>query len=497
MSSQESASLKTASRSLLVAAFVILIGIGAATAFSVGFTGSLEDSLSDPSSAPTVRMAALERLRDTLGYDGFLKSYRALMAGDTSAAPQLEHLARAADKALADFRAAGEDAHDAADAKSMVPLIAQFDRAAHNVAAGNEAPHLAQLEQTYAALKTRLASALEAARFRRVDTLSRTLNVAQTLAFVAMAALALILFGLAWFLRARLLEPLRTLRQSAERAADGGVFRQIWGIERRDEVGAVARAINRMRRQLASDSEVEGAPAVELRAVLDAKPYVPEYAGGVAAAAKGAGGPARSDPVDRLGLPRPDRKRFPGRRTRQPDRARSRRPCARRRRASGGAHRTHDRDHRFAGPRHARGPHRVGRAAERGDRAHGGIRSVVAQLSRLRPRAPASMAARAEAIATASRRTPRPSATIRRSDFAARFRNSATARNVPNANATPRSSGLASDLERLERLAANDAGLSADEAASLTASLIEAIDRLNVVVERVASSPNPRSRGRF
>lgn len=286
MSSQESSPLKSTSRSLAVAAIVILIGVGAASAFAVGFSGSLEESLANPASAPAVRIAALERMRDALGYDGFLKTYRAVADGDTSARPALQREAADANSALASLRSAGEDANDATQAGAIAPFVARFVRAAHNVSAGNDAPQFSVLEQNYVALRALIGEALESARYHRTAMLSRALGVAQTLAITALSLLSLTLLGLAWFLRSRLLDPLRALRFSAERAADGGMSRQVWGIDRSDEIGALARAVNRMRRQLASGSEIEGSIASEMRAVLDNRPLEAQPENSVATVAR-------------------------------------------------------------------------------------------------------------------------------------------------------------------------------------------------------------------
>jgi HAMP domain-containing protein len=270
MASQESTPLKAASRNLLVAAIVILIAIGAAAAFGIGYSDALEDSLANPSSAPQQRILALEGLRDALGADGFLKAYR-----EGAEAARIEAMVRRANGALARFRDAGETERDAIDARALTALVAPFDRAARDRMAGIPAPDPAILERAYNALKARIASAVDAARYRRIETLGHAFATAQTIAVLALTALSLTLFALAWFVRSRLLEPLRELRRSAEKAADGGLFRHLWGIERSDEIGALARAANRLRRQLAFEADETASPSGEIRAVLENRSYHP------------------------------------------------------------------------------------------------------------------------------------------------------------------------------------------------------------------------------
>lgn len=268
MARQESTPLKTASRNLLVAAIVILIGIGAAAAFGVGFSSALEQGLSNPASAPALRVAAAERLRDVLGYDGFLKSYR-----EGAEASVIAARVREANTAIRAFMSASETEADAADAKAMAAYVAVFERAVRDRMSGTPSPDPSALERTYVALKSNIADAITRANLRRIETLGHAFSIAQTLAVLALIALSLTLFGLAWYIRTRLLGPLRALRLSAEKAADGGLFRHLWGIERGDEIGALARAANRLRRQLAFEAHEAASPAGEIRSVLENRPY--------------------------------------------------------------------------------------------------------------------------------------------------------------------------------------------------------------------------------
>jgi HAMP domain-containing protein len=290
MASQESTPLKAASRNLLVAAAVLLIAVGAATAFAVGYSDALEDGLASPSSAPAQRITALESLRDALGSDGFLKTYR-----EGAEATRIAASVRRANSALAQFGAAAETERDEIDGRALAALVAPFDRAARDRLAGIPSPDPALLERAYSALKLRIASAIDSARYRRIETLGHAFATAQTIAVLALAALSLTLFGLAWFIRSRLLEPLRELRRSAEKAADGGLFRHLWGIERNDEIGALARAANRLRRQLAFEADETASPSGEIRAVLENRSYHPALTASASTEVVAAAGRIESD----------------------------------------------------------------------------------------------------------------------------------------------------------------------------------------------------------
>jgi len=75
---------------------------------------------------------------------------------------------------------------------------------------------------------------------------------------VAVAALSLLtgfLFALAWFLRVRVLAPLEALRRSLAAIAAGALTQPVAGIEQRDEIGATARAAERLRQALLGDTD--------------------------------------------------------------------------------------------------------------------------------------------------------------------------------------------------------------------------------------------------
>jgi methyl-accepting chemotaxis protein len=492
MADQESAPIRTASRNLLVAAVVVLVGIGAATAFAIGFSGALEDSLANPSSAPAMRIAALERIRDVIGSDGFLKSYR-----EGAEAPDIARRTTEADAALAKFRMAAEIERDDADARALAALLAPFHRAARDRMAGMPSPDPAALEQSYAALKLRVAEAIDSARFRRIETLNRAFAVAQTLAVLALSALSLTLFGLAWFLRTRLLEPLRTLRQSAEQAADGGMHRHVWGIERKDEIGAVARACNRLRRQLAALSEAPGSAAEAMRAVLENRPPTAILPPPEAAAGSGEVTTAARRLQSDLGT---ILSAVGDARTRIED-------------ASRDAARASQTAIEAANLARA-GAQRLTANAERailnaGDEARtmlSALSSSVARLSKAAARLEGTQVARAggeapRAIAGRRRGHPGRRETDRadepefspkeekaESDLYAALVRLASTKEIPKPNSEAPFAGLAADLDTIEKLSRKSGGLGEGEAAALTAGLIEAIDRLNGVVEQVAAA---------
>jgi HAMP domain-containing protein len=101
---------------------------------------------------------------------------------------------------------------------------------------------------------------------------SAALVWAQVAAITALTLLSAMLFALAWFLRERLIAPLDALRRSLI-SATGPEAQPVSGLERKDEIGAVARAADRLRQMATAYRQHQGpqilAQAIE-RLIKDA-----------------------------------------------------------------------------------------------------------------------------------------------------------------------------------------------------------------------------------
>src|SRR5258705_2102676 len=76
---------------------------------------------------------------------------------------------------------------------------------------------------------------------------------AQAIAIAALMLLAMLLLLTGLLLRRRLFSPLESLRRSLTSAAVGGLSEPIWGLDRKDEVGAVARSVERLRHSIVTN----------------------------------------------------------------------------------------------------------------------------------------------------------------------------------------------------------------------------------------------------
>jgi HAMP domain-containing protein len=257
---------------VIAASFLSLTVAAAAAAFAIGFTGALNQGLADPNSTPIVRITNLQRLDRALGYDGFLRTYRAfLAAGDRSQGAELRRLADDADISLSLFTRAGTNERDRDTAASLRRLEAPFRRAALFAAgtagASDGLVPSAQLERDYALLRDRIAAAAEDANIERIEGLAQALVWVQATSVGALSLVSIVLFALAWFLRERLIAPLEALRRSVMAAAGGAVSDPLWGLERKDEMGAIARAADRLRQTAAASHASRVLPRLHMELI--------------------------------------------------------------------------------------------------------------------------------------------------------------------------------------------------------------------------------------
>ena len=277
MANRPTVSLRALSRRTLWISLAVVLATGAAGAYAVGFTGELGRRLADPASAPVQRVAALERLETALGYNGFLNHYRDFLgSGSAAAHKRMENALAEAAEARAVFDGASEGRGDAAAGRAIDPLLAVFRRATlayedrDMAGSADELPSLPEVERAYGALKLEAAGVIAMARFERVAALGRALAIAQGVSIAALCLVAAALFALAWFIRVRIIEPVEAVRRSAENAADGAVFHPVWGIDRADEIGALARATDRLRRAVASAPDAGiASPAKDVRITIE------------------------------------------------------------------------------------------------------------------------------------------------------------------------------------------------------------------------------------
>jgi len=96
-----------------------------------------------------------------------------------------------------------------------------------------------------------------------LNRLADALVWGQASAIVALALLTACSFALAVFLRVRWVTPLDALRRSLTAAAAGALGQPVAGVERSDEIGATARAAERLRLAILGEKEEHGLLALQ------------------------------------------------------------------------------------------------------------------------------------------------------------------------------------------------------------------------------------------
>ena len=239
------------------------------------------------------------------------------------------------------------------------------------------------------------------------------------IAIAALTLLSLSLLLVGWLLRRRLFSPLESLRRSLIAAAAGGLSEPIWGLQRKDEVGALARSIERLRHSIAANehnSALVLSQSIE-RLIKDAARLEADFARLSSATSRA------SEKIEEASI-----------------------------RAAKASH----------------------GAIEAADLTREGTQRIAVQAEN-------NLAALIDMLKGVSHGdAPVPKTVIAQSDQ----------------DAETALDGLVGDLEALERFAQRRSTIESDEAVALNAALIEAIDRLNAVAERIAASADASQKKR-
>lgn len=220
----------------------------AAGAFTAGFAGALLRSVGDPRSAPTLRLDALSNLESALGEGGFLGMY------PNGSADSLQLLAARADRAIEAFRTASLTEADRDRAATLRDAASSFRKAARSPApdAALREAELSELKRAFGNIASLAREAAAYARRAQTEPIADAFTLTALLFVFALCALAATLLAGAWYMRTRLNRPVETLRSSINGAAAGAMDEPVWGISRRDEIGGIARAAERLRQAAVS-----------------------------------------------------------------------------------------------------------------------------------------------------------------------------------------------------------------------------------------------------
>ncbi len=245
-----------------IAATALIVG----GSYYVGFVGEVQRGLNDPQSASHLAAEKMARVEQALGYQGFLRAYRTFrLTGDMTARQQMSQrameAARTLDSLRSVFAASPEAILALQDVNAIVEEFSRLSRSAPETAntalrgsASMEAidamPQVPQLEATYLTLRTGLERLRAHTRAFQMGSVAWALSWSQMLIVCALAALVCGLIAVASLLQIGITQPLKSLTQSLRAAGEGRLTLPIWGTDRADEIGDMARASEKLRKSL-------------------------------------------------------------------------------------------------------------------------------------------------------------------------------------------------------------------------------------------------------
>lgn len=245
-----------------VAAMALVVG----GSYYVGFVGEVQRGLNDPQSASAQAIGRISAIEQALGYQGYLRAYRTFrLTGDMTARQQLSQRSMEAARTLDGLRGlfAASPAATLAirDVEAVVEEFARIARSAPETpatalrgSASMEAidsmPAVPQLEATYLTLRSGLDRLRAQTSSYQMGSIAWALTWSQMLIICAFAAIICGLVAAASLLQIGITQPLKSLAQSLKGAAEGRLASPIWGTERADEIGEMARASEQLRKSL-------------------------------------------------------------------------------------------------------------------------------------------------------------------------------------------------------------------------------------------------------
>lgn len=283
--------LSSTSRALCAAAAIVAAALIVGGAYFVGYVSEVQRDLKDPAAHHRQAGTAIANIEKSLGYGGFLKTYRNYrLTGNAAAKPRLAQDVAKAAHALSTLRAlyagdplAGDALNEAAAVTEAFAHISRIAPALGDAAlrgspgmeALNALPQTPQLEATYLSLRSALDRLRQANIEHRLGGAASVLNWSQVLVIAVVVLVVLGLLIVAGLLQLGIIQPLKALEHSLGSVGDGAVGQKIWGTERKDEFGALARAGEKVRRGLAETSALKAlAEKGQIHVTLDGKASV-------------------------------------------------------------------------------------------------------------------------------------------------------------------------------------------------------------------------------
>lgn len=229
-------------RTLSIAAIAAVLIAAGVTAFAAGYLDRMQRAAAGPQAGPADTVRTLDALEGALGYAGFLAAHRRLR-DDPGAAQEMAKNMDAARAALARLNGFPPEA-----LRELQGIVVAYDAALQSAQAGY--PTAQSLDALYASLRIEAARLRQGALTARMDALAGMTAWAQWAALSALGLLAIGFLIMAWLFSGRVSAPLNQLRASMTAMGRDPAAGPVWGTDRKDEIGALARAAEKLRKAL-------------------------------------------------------------------------------------------------------------------------------------------------------------------------------------------------------------------------------------------------------
>lgn len=293
------------SRAFAVAAAIVAAIIVVGGSYFVGFVSEVQRGLNDPESASRQAAERIASIEQMLGYNGYLKAYRSFrLTGDIAAREQMSQRAMEAARTLDILRklyietpAATQSINDIGSVVEEFAHVARISpdlgpaalRGSASMDALETMPQFPQLEATYLTLRTALERLRSQTQSHQMGSIAWALSWSQMLIVCALALLVCGLLGAAGLLQLGITQPLKSLEQSLNSVGEGQVHQQVWGTDRPDEIGTMARAGEKLRKSLNETEALKTLAQkgeIHIRLEGEASAILEKLASGVATAAE-------------------------------------------------------------------------------------------------------------------------------------------------------------------------------------------------------------------
>lgn len=249
--------LGTALSAAVVAAAVLLVAAGA---YLTAWFGSVRAELNETPRSVAVRAQHLDEIRIRLGHSGFLQAM-ALFAetGSPDALSDMGAALDAAELALRAFETQGLSVPESDLARELRRTLDAYRRAlavGRNSPAGFQGASGAMLMARHAALLDGIAEVRRGQTFLSLDQAFAMATRGFWLGIGAVSVMLLTVAAVLLLIRTRILHPLAELRRSLAGIARGDWRAPLWGTERRDEFGDLARTVDAFRQQAAAIPDI-------------------------------------------------------------------------------------------------------------------------------------------------------------------------------------------------------------------------------------------------